>query len=98
MKKDIIRRQFQQYRERIRELEQEAESSYFYHGEAESRAIKRVEACQREVAERERQAEADKWYREGELRDAVKNLERAQSYGDEWGIARATKKLKDLNY
>lgn len=105
MNRLIIRRQFRQYRERIRQLqeritgmEQEAEASYFYHEEAESRAIRRVEACRREQAERERQAEADRWYRESELRDAVKNLERAQSYGDEWAIANATRKLKSLNY
>ena len=105
MNKQIIRRQFQQYRERIvqleeriDEMEQQAEESYYYHQEAQSGAERRAEACQRETAERERQADSDRWYREDKLRDAVKNLERAQSYGDEWGIDRATKQLKNLDY
>jgi hypothetical protein len=91
-----IRERFKHYRQRIAELNEELESSYFYHGEAISRANQRVEACRRESAERERQAEADRWYREGEIEKATKELEQARVYGDSWGAERALKKLKRL--
>jgi hypothetical protein len=95
-----IRERFKHYRQRIAELNEELESSYFYHEEAISRANQRanqrVEACRRESAERERQAEADRWYREGEIEKATKELEQARVYGDSWGAERALKKLKRL--
>lgn len=98
MDKIKIRQQFQKYRQVISDLQEGHEESYFYHSEALSRAERRAEACRREEADRTRQEECDRWYREDELRGAISNLERAQSYGDEWGIAEATRKLKKLNY
>ena len=105
MKKETVRRQFHIYRERIaqleehiRDMEYQQEESYFAQEEAIGRANKRAESCRREAEERERQAESDRWYREDQLRRATQDLDRAISYGDEWGIERAKEKIKKASY
>ena len=96
MNKGKLRRFFRDQRQLIAALREEIESSHYYHEEAVSRANWRADAERRESVERERQVEADRWYREDELRRATKDLERARSYGDEWGESRAIQKLKRL--
>jgi hypothetical protein len=59
-------------------------------------ATRRAEAYRRENDERQRQEESDRWYRDEQLRLATKELERAHSYGDDWGEERALKKLKSI--
>lgn len=98
MDKEKIRQQFQNYRQAIRELQEQVESQYYYQDEAYARCERQRRTAENERIDRERQAECDRWYREDELKRAVGDLERAHSYGDEWGIARVTEKLKKLNY
>lgn len=102
--KTTIRNQFKKYRAEIAglkntidELEQSLEDASYRHEETLGQASRRAEACRRESAERERQDESDRWYREDQLRTATKELERAQSYGDEYGIGRAMDKLKRIS-
>ena len=103
-KKTAIRNQFKKYRTEIAglkntidELNQSLEDVSYRHEEALGQASRRAEACRRESTERERQEESDRYYREDQLRTATKELERAQSYGDEYGISRAMDKLKRIS-
>lgn len=103
MDKAIVRARFKDYRrqiaylkQRVADAEQSLEDANYYQEEALSRANRRADACRRECAERERQEQSDRWYREDELRRATKDLERARSYGDSWGEDRALKKLKSI--
>ena len=103
MNTEFIQQRFKHYRneiarlkEQVQDLECTLESQYYYAEEASARASRQAENYRREMAERERQAEADMWYREDKLREANRNLERALSYGDEWGIERAKRQLKDV--
>jgi len=96
MNKEKLMAYFQAQRQTIRELTEQINNQYYYQEEAVSRANKRAEACRRESEDRARQEESDKWYRESELRSATKDLERARSYGDEWGEARALRKIKSI--
>lgn len=98
MDKEFIRNRFKDYRKQIADLQYALEEQYNYAEAASSRAYRQAESYRREAAERERQAESDRWYREDKLREANRNLERAMSYGDFWGIERAKKSLKDLEY
>jgi len=99
MKTAVIRARFKYYRAKIANLKAELDDAYYWQGQQEAMASqerKRAEACRRECAERQRQEESDRWYREDQLRSATKDLERARSYGDEWGEARALRKLKSI--
>jgi len=96
MDKEKIRARFRFYRQRIAELERQLDFAYFHAEQSRTRADKRLQAYERELAERARQAEADRWYREEEMRKATRDLERAHNYGDEWAIARALERLKRI--
>jgi len=98
MDKDSIRARFKHYRQQIAELNEQLSTSSYYAEEAESRRMRRDRAYENERIERERQAEADRWYREEELRKVTSDIERARSYGDEWEESRAIERLKKLNY
>jgi len=76
---------------------EEIAESYDRAEERASRAERRIRAAESERIERERQEESDRWYREDQLRSATKDIERAVSYGDDYGIKRATEKLKKLD-
>jgi len=89
--------EIQRLKARVSELENEIEQSYEYQEEAVSRASRRARACENERIERERQAESDRWYREDQLKRATSDLERAVGYGDEYGIKRATERLKKID-
>ena len=100
MDKNKIRTIFKNYRQQIVELNEQLENQYYYYQEeASSRAnvaSRRAEACRRECEEARRQEESDRWYREDQIRSATKDLERAGSYDDKFGKARAIEKLKKL--
>lgn len=103
MEKEKIRARFKEYRqeiaglkETIEEWRQAAEETSHFYEQSISRARSRAEACRRETLDRERQEESDRWYRESELKKVTSDLERAKSYGDEWGQSRAIEKLKRL--
>lgn len=103
MNKQTIRARFNHYRQqiaelkiRISELTSELEQSYYRREESISRIERRARAAENERIERERQAESDRWYRDDQLRNATRDLERAVSYGDDYGIKRATEKIKRL--
>ncbi len=89
--------EIQSLKEKVSELENQIEQSYFHQEEAVSRANRRARAAENERVERERQAESDRWYREDQLRSATRDLARAVSYGDDYGIKKATEKLKRLD-
>lgn len=95
MDKEFIRTRFKDYRKQIADLQYTLEEQYYYAEAASSRAYRQAEACRRESAERERQAEADRWYRDDKIKTATNNLNRAISYGDQYGIHRAQKELQD---
>jgi len=103
MDKEKIRQIFKGYRQQIANLkeqivglEEERDNQYYFHEEAISRVEKRTQVCRNEIAERERQEQLDRWDREDKLRSATKDLERARSYGDDWGVERALQKLKGI--
>ena len=99
----IIRQRFRFYREKVSQLEvqvddlnNQIEDQSLFHEEAISQQERRNRAYENERNERERQAESDRWYREGELQKATSDLERAKAWGDEWAEQRAIDKLKRL--
>lgn len=103
MDKQKVKKQFRRYRQQIidlnsqvAELNEQLSNQYYCQEEAVGRASRRTQACERECQERERQAESDRWYREDELRRATSALERAHSYGDEYGVQSALRKIKSL--
>ena len=101
MNREKVRAIFRAYRRRIAELESEMANQLdvasYRQTEQSAQLERRVRACRNELDERERQEQADRWYREDELRSATKDLEKARSYGDSWGEDRALRKLRSIS-
>ena len=101
MNREKVRAIFRVYRRRIAELEEEMvnqlDAASYRQAEGCAQLERRIRACRNEMDERERQEQADRWYREDQLRSATKDLERARSYGDSWGEDRALRKLRSID-
>jgi len=62
-------------------------------GYLEERSAARARSCARDLRAAQEEADATR-YREYEHRQAVEDLERAQRRGDDYGIRRATERLR----
>ena len=103
MKTERIRERFRFYRAIITSLEEqlqqcrnEAQESQYWAEEQSSQAREWARRAENARIDAERQTESDRWYHESQLRSAISDLERAQSWGDSWGVERATEELKRL--
>ena len=82
--------------ERIARLEETAEEADYYHQESISRAQHKARQAENARYEAERKAESDRNSRDWDRDRAVKDLERAREWGNEYEEANAIKKLKRL--
>lgn len=93
--RDLIR-QVRALRSELADFSDAEDRQADYYAERAETMERSMARARRETEDARRDAEADRWYREDELRRVTRDLERAASYDDEWGQRRALDTLKRL--
>lgn len=83
--------------DRIDELENENAEAWNNVGCIQEQASRAMESARRATLEAEDAARHER-YRQDDIRQATRDLERAQDWGDRYGVERATRRLRDLSY
>jgi chromosome segregation ATPase len=106
MKIESIRQQFKNYRAKIIELEEEINRLQNQLDEEEYNANRQIEKAHydahmatrraNEAEEQRRNAEYAERHRQDDISSVTRELERARSYGDSYGVERAVRKLRNI--
>jgi len=72
------------------------EDARCYREEQQQRAVQKLQQELRNEEYRRRQEEDARYYKEQETKDLLKKLDNAQAWGDDWGVDRIKRKLKNL--
>ena len=91
-----IRKQFRFYREQISTLEEALEESNYYHEESISRANQKAQQAESARYDAERDFQTKCSQKQWDRDRAVGDLNRARAYGDDYGVERALRRLKNL--